>query len=743
VILLRYQLGHNERALHVETVMPESPELQLSNTGTEELPPGPDCRDPLVGRTIAERYVIEKPLGFGGWGMLYKGRDQSLSRDVAIKILHLPFAADPEKRRRFEQEARTNSQLIHPNIASIFDFGVLSTGQPYLIIEHFEGESLFDRLKREKSLPIAQAVQIFAGILDALSCAHDRQIVHRDIKPSNIFLAIGGSGQIVPKLLDFGIAKFQSEENQSGQITKTGETVGSPQYMSPELCNGQPVDGRSDLYSLSCALYETLSGQKVFSGSSFECMNKHVSEKPPSLVETARGELIPVDFDAVIQRGLQKDAQLRFQSAADMKDALMSANLERLPIKPRRAAVMPLLAVIVAGALCIGAIAFWASSFLFATKAAVMPSVEGVELTSRDPAHQADEALAIVGRKHPELALELKKQIAADKLELEKRPGRKIIFGRVEAMDERNLSVNVGAQFLVRDKGYFVYLADCSKPIDFVAHGYSRFVMELPKMSLPGDFVWVGETVLKPVKPGNTARVHFRLIPPKGVDLSRPYADFYPAATEPKDSDTERYGHSVRFQIPSSGELSVDGLSDNKYDIYFVSDQCISTQRQVDLKPGQTVSLGDIQLSELPQLEIDYRASRNGQFEKSILIRTELLANEVHNLLAQLGLEGNVDFYYPPKTEAQKISFYVDHSPADSADGLCDLGLTDKLPHKNFEVGKLRFNKLDTQVVLPGHAYLLRLHGKDGKTSFVVFRMTEHRSQPAYLNSSDATGATE
>src|SRR5271168_522649 len=222
----------------------------------------------LASGTKLGPYEIVSPLGAGGMGEVYRARDARLSRDVAIKVLPAAFSRDPERLRRFEQEARATAALNHPNILAIFDIGN-HEGSLYVVTELLEGETLRQRIQ-SGPVPPRKATDYALQISRGLAAAHDQGITHRDLKPENVFLT--KDGRI--KILDFGLAKLASpEKTVSGADTPTvalqtepGLVLGTVGYMSPEQVRGKPTDSRSDIFSLGAILYEMVSGKRAFQG---------------------------------------------------------------------------------------------------------------------------------------------------------------------------------------------------------------------------------------------------------------------------------------------------------------------------------------------------------------------------------------------------------------------------------------------------------------------------------------------
>jgi serine/threonine protein kinase len=251
-------------------------------------------------------------------GEVYRARDARLNRDVAVKILPATFARDPERLRRFQQEAQAVAALSHPNILAVHDFGE-HDGSPYLVTECLEGETLRDRM-RPGALPLRKANEYAEQVARGLAAAHEKGIVHRDLKPENIFITRDGR----VKILDFGLAKLTqpegsvlSEAATMASQTGPGVVMGTVGYMSPEQVKGQAADHRSDVFSFGTILYEMLSGKRAFHGdSSVEIMSAILKQDPPELTETNRA--VPPALERIVRHCLEKNPDERFQSASDI-----------------------------------------------------------------------------------------------------------------------------------------------------------------------------------------------------------------------------------------------------------------------------------------------------------------------------------------------------------------------------------------------------------------------------------------
>lgn len=270
---------------------------------------------PLASGTKLGPYEVLAPLGAGGMGEVYRARDSRLARDVALKILPPDFATDPDRRARFEREARAAGQIHHPNILTILDIGTYDA-LPFIITELLEGETLRERL-RPGPLPQRKAMEVASQIAKGLGAAHERGIVHRDIKPENIFVSSDGH----VKILDFGLARLSTQESVHADVTITVQTasgiiLGTAAYMSPEQARGQAVDSRSDIFSLGSVLYEMLSGQLPFTGSTYADLISAILRQDPAPLPSER-KILPA-VDRIVRRCLEKSPAERFQSARDL-----------------------------------------------------------------------------------------------------------------------------------------------------------------------------------------------------------------------------------------------------------------------------------------------------------------------------------------------------------------------------------------------------------------------------------------
>lgn len=279
-------------------------------------------RVPLQKGAQLGQYTILARIGAGGMGEVYRAHDPKLKRDVAIKVLPSFVSGDPDRLRRFEQEARAAAALNHPNILAVFHLGTYE-GAPYLVSELLEGSTLRDQLERG-SLPLRKVIDCGVQIARGLAAAHEKGIVHRDLKPENLFVTKDGR----VKILDFGLAKLTQHTEQVdinsptvSRLTEPGIVIGTVGYMSPEQARGKAADHRADIFALGAILYEMLTGKRAFQKpTAAETMSAILNEDPPRVAQLA--PTTPSGMQRVVQHCLEKSPEQRFQSASDLAFAL-------------------------------------------------------------------------------------------------------------------------------------------------------------------------------------------------------------------------------------------------------------------------------------------------------------------------------------------------------------------------------------------------------------------------------------
>ncbi|MCW5822459.1 MAG: protein kinase [Cyanobacteria bacterium TGS_CYA1] len=284
------------------------------------------------GVMLGDRYEIIEPLADGGMGSVYKARHKFMNRNVAVKTLQPFMMASGTALKRFQQEAQAVSSMNHPNILNVFDFFISDEGQPYLIMDYLEGTNLESIRKSGEPVDLVRALKIFVMVCSALAHAHERNIIHRDIKPSNIMLVTGDDGQEIVKVIDFGIAKVMADDpDEALNLTATGDVFGSPLYMSPEQCRAKPLDARSDIYSLGCVIYATISGESPFKGMDpMECMFKQVNDNAAPLSVACKCTL-PLGLEEAVAKAIEKDPEKRYQTMREFGEALSNVLMEVSP----------------------------------------------------------------------------------------------------------------------------------------------------------------------------------------------------------------------------------------------------------------------------------------------------------------------------------------------------------------------------------------------------------------------------
>ena len=313
-------------------------------------------------------YEVLGPLGAGGMGEVYRARDRRLGREVAVKVLHPATRADPERLTRFETEARITGSLDHPNILVIHDVG-LHAGEPYVVSELLEGQTLADRLDGSP-LPLRKAVDYARQIASGLAAAHDRGVVHRDLKPGNVVICRDGR----VKILDFGLARLVQDEAEPDQAATAGRVLGTLGYMAPEQVRGEPADARSDIFSFGVVLYEMLTGRRAFRGvSAVETAHAILKDDPPPFSDEGT---VPPALERMVWRCLEKSPEERYQSARDLAfalETLSSISSGLLVTGPRRPRALRFRWAPVAWSVA-GLAAVAAAAFLWTRPPAAVPS---------------------------------------------------------------------------------------------------------------------------------------------------------------------------------------------------------------------------------------------------------------------------------------------------------------------------------------------------------------------------------
>jgi serine/threonine-protein kinase len=300
-------------------------------SGVSQEPPG------LLGRTIDRRYRVDSLLGEGGMGLVYRVTHTGLNKSLAIKVLRRENTGDPEVLARFRREAESASAIGHKHIVDINDFGTLPDGSTYFVMECLEGMDLIEAMDVARRMPEDRALHIAVQICRALGAAHDAGIVHRDLKPENVFLTKREDTTDFVKILDFGIAKVA---HGPSRLTKQGEVLGTPHYMSPEQCEGEGVDERTDIYALGVLLYEMLTGHVPHDADTvMGILTKHMYEDP--IPPKVRMPQVSAELEQVILKCLDKKPERRYQTMRELEADLARVDRGERPSGPDTVTLTP------------------------------------------------------------------------------------------------------------------------------------------------------------------------------------------------------------------------------------------------------------------------------------------------------------------------------------------------------------------------------------------------------------------
>lgn len=320
---LSKKLDPDGRILRLDKIIPLGESLSMGSLTPGEGGAEEEQIEPLLGRVLDGKYEILKAIGGGASGTVFKAKHVHMNVMVAVKVLAPQLSMQPELVRRFEREARAAAMLKHNNIIILHDMGTTEELQPYLVMELLNGYSLAELLESNQTFAPPDAVEVVCQILQGIACAHANGLTHRDLKPGNVMLVAESNQTFTVKVVDFGLAKSANLEEGMARLTQTGALIGTPSYMSPEQCNAEPVDYRSDIYSIGCILFELLTGAPPFvSHSLIEILNLHASELPPPLKVDGIPENIRSYLERVIHTCLAKSREERFQSSEQMLAAL-------------------------------------------------------------------------------------------------------------------------------------------------------------------------------------------------------------------------------------------------------------------------------------------------------------------------------------------------------------------------------------------------------------------------------------
>ena len=286
-------------------------------TEADDIELGAEPDEPTLpsGTVVDGKYTIQRLLGRGGTGTVYEAQHAVIGHRIALKIVNADRAQRPEPLARFQREAKICGTIRHPNVGQIYDVGTYD-GKPYMVLELHEGQSLADVLA-ESILPVPAIIEITLQVLSALAAVHHAGVVHRDVKPDNVMLVRSLDGDIVVKLVDFGISKLITADIRERTLTREGSILGSPDYMSPEQLRGQEVDARTDLYAVGVLLYEAITGSAPFDAENLSDLMAAILRDPVLPPRELRDDC-PEELNALILKAMSRPSDERFQSAAEL-----------------------------------------------------------------------------------------------------------------------------------------------------------------------------------------------------------------------------------------------------------------------------------------------------------------------------------------------------------------------------------------------------------------------------------------
>ncbi len=296
------------------------------------------------GSVFDNRYEIIDEIGKGATSTVYRARQVQIGRIVALKLMHPHLLKEEINKKRFEQEAKATAALTHPNLVLVQDFGLSPLGRPFIVMDFVDGPSLDTIFSNQGSLTSQQFIDVFTQCCRGLAHAHKRGVIHRDIKPSNIRLYKDEHNAVTAKILDFGIAKLFTQDEEALKMTETGAVMGSPAFMSPEQSRAEKVDHRTDIYSLGVVMYQALTGVLPFKGKDiFETLYKHIYEPAPTFASLGLSYHIPDAVETLVRKTLEKDPTHRYQTMEDLQQdlarLLVSSKANSAPNSPHEPAL--------------------------------------------------------------------------------------------------------------------------------------------------------------------------------------------------------------------------------------------------------------------------------------------------------------------------------------------------------------------------------------------------------------------
>ncbi len=325
----RPELDDEEETVQVDSSEGKrGPDGKVERVKGERMSGALSRRDALFGQVLADRYRILDLIGKGGMGKVYLAEHVALGKRVAVKVLNPAYTNRPDQVKRFLREAQAASTIGHENVIDITDFGEMPNGQVFFAMEYLQGDDLGKLLKKNGAMPWSRARRVILQICRALQAAHNKGIIHRDMKPENCFLIHRNGIRDFVKVLDFGIAKFLEENRDGGSnpLTQIGALIGTPEYMAPEQIHGEAADLRMDVYAVGCIMYQILTGNLPFTDKTmYGVLSQQVNAKPIPPRQLLPEADIPVEVEAIILRAMEKDKTQRYQSMAELLEAIVAA----------------------------------------------------------------------------------------------------------------------------------------------------------------------------------------------------------------------------------------------------------------------------------------------------------------------------------------------------------------------------------------------------------------------------------
>lgn len=291
---------------------------EVSATGTV-------ASETLIGKVLHGKYRIESALAEGGMAVLYLAKHEDMERTVVVKVIHQSLMYRNDMIERFKRECKIAARLNHPNVVSVYDFGLINERQPYLVMEYIHGMSLSTMLTKQSRMALPVATRVMMQACSGLEEAHNCGIIHRDLKPDNILLQEKVDRPDWVKIVDFGIANLLDNSDQK-KLTRTGVVIGTPEYMAPEQFTGKPLDVRTDIYALGVLMFEVLTNRVPFDSVAYDVlMAKHLMEEPPSLSEYRADIAEGAKIDQIVKKCLAKQPDERYQTVTELRKALETA----------------------------------------------------------------------------------------------------------------------------------------------------------------------------------------------------------------------------------------------------------------------------------------------------------------------------------------------------------------------------------------------------------------------------------